>query len=147
MKRKVLTILLMLVGFAVSITEPAAPKPILTKVHVGNSIQKSRRVAERGLASWYGEEFDQQTTSSGETFDMYELTAAHPTLPFGTIVRVTNLRNGKHVDVRIIDRGPFVEGRIIDLSLAAAEFIDMVNSGVARVKVEIISGRQHATSR
>jgi rare lipoprotein A len=71
---------------------------------------------------------------------MYKLTAAHRTLPFQTIVRVTNLRNGKQTEVRITDRGPFVEGRIIDLSLAAAREIDMVATGVARVRLELVSG-------
>ncbi|MCL4523208.1 MAG: septal ring lytic transglycosylase RlpA family protein [Acidobacteria bacterium] len=78
--------------------------------------------------------------ANGETYDMYKLTAAHRTLPFETVVRVTNLRNGKQTQVRITDRGPFVEGRIIDLSLAAAREIDMVATGVARVRLEFVNG-------
>ena len=92
-----------------------------------------------GLASWYGERFQGRPTASGEPFDMRALTAAHRTLPFGTRVRVTHLENGRSVVVRVNDRGPFVEGRIIDLSRAAAEEIDMVEEGTARVRVEVLS--------
>jgi rare lipoprotein A len=94
---------------------------------------------ERGIASWYGAPFHGRQSSSGEIFDMNRFVAAHRTLPFGSIVRVTNVNNGKHTDVRIIDRGPFVEGRVIDLSLAAANAIDMVGTGVAPVRLELIS--------
>jgi rare lipoprotein A len=94
---------------------------------------------ERGVASWYGAPFHGRQSSSGEIFDMNRFVAAHRTLPFGSIVRVTNLNNGKHTDVRIIDRGPFVGGRVIDLSLAAANAIDMVGTGVAPVRLELIS--------
>jgi rare lipoprotein A len=92
----------------------------------------------QGLASWYGGKFHGRLTSSGEVFDTSELTAAHRTLPFGTMVRVTNLDNGKAVIVKINDRGPFVEGRIIDLSMAAAEEIGSVGQGVARVSLQIV---------
>jgi rare lipoprotein A len=95
---------------------------------------------EQGIASWYGVPYHGRRASDGEVYDMYKLTAAHRTLPFNTVVRVTNLTNGKQVDVRITDRGPFVEDRIIDLSLAAAREIDMVASGTARVRVEILAG-------
>jgi rare lipoprotein A len=94
--------------------------------------------AETGYASWYGGKFHGRTTASGETFDTHKLTAAHNTLPFDTIVEVTNLDNGKKVRVRINDRGPFVEGRIIDLSMAAAKKIGMLGDGVAPVQVEIV---------
>ena len=93
---------------------------------------------QEGLASWYGGKFHGRLTSSGEVFDTLGKTAAHRTLPFGTVVKVTNLDNGKSTSVKINDRGPFVEGRIIDLSFAAAQDLDMVNQGVARVSVEII---------
>jgi rare lipoprotein A len=96
------------------------------------------RYSEEGLASWYGVPFHGRTTSSGEVYDMYELTAAHRTLPFGTVVRVRNRRNGWTVDVRINDRGPFVRGRIIDLSYSAAQRIDMVEDGVVPVRLEVI---------
>ena len=94
---------------------------------------------EEGNASWYGEPFNGRRASNGEIYDMYKLTAAHRTLPFDTMVRVTNVNNGKSTTVRITDRGPFVEGRIIDLSLAAAREIELVGPGVAPVRVEVIS--------
>lgn len=92
------------------------------------------------MASWYGVPFHGRRAADGEVYDMYKLTAAHRTLPFDTVVRVTNLANGLHTDVRIIDRGPFVEDRVIDLSLAAARALGMVGTGTAIVKLEIISG-------
>jgi rare lipoprotein A len=92
-----------------------------------------------GLASWYGIEFQGKITASGRLFDMHEFTAAHKFLPFGTIVKVVNLRNGKEVIVNIIDRGPFSKKRIIDLSHAAAKTIGLVKRGIARVKIEVIS--------
>jgi rare lipoprotein A len=91
-----------------------------------------------GLASWYGGKFHGRLTSSGEVFDSNEMTAAHRTLPFGTMVKVTNLDNGKTAIVKINDRGPFVEGRIIDLSRAAADTLGMIGQGVARVSLEIV---------
>lgn len=97
------------------------------------------RSGETGLASWYGHPYHGRPAADGEIYDMETLTAAHRTLPFGTWVRVVNLTNNKTVDVRIIDRGPFVDGRIIDLSHAAAEAIDLVGPGVARVRLDILS--------
>ncbi|HUJ81359.1 MAG TPA: septal ring lytic transglycosylase RlpA family protein [Candidatus Acidoferrales bacterium] len=96
--------------------------------------------AEEGVASWYGIPFDGHRTSNGEIYDMHQFTAAHRTLPFGAVVRVTNLRNGKQTEVRINDRGPFVANRVIDLSLSAAQAIDMVGTGTAPVRLEMISG-------
>lgn len=93
---------------------------------------------EEGLASWYGVPYHGRRAANGEIYDMYKATAAHRTLPFDTIVRVINLENGRRTEVRVTDRGPFVEGRIIDLSLAAARAIDMVAAGVARVRLEWI---------
>lgn len=95
-------------------------------------------MAQDGLASWYGGKFHGRLTSSGEVFDTNEMTAAHRTLPFGTVVKVTNLDNGKTAVVKINDRGPFVDGRIIDLSRAAAVELGMVDSGVARVSLQIL---------
>jgi rare lipoprotein A len=92
----------------------------------------------QGFASWYGGKFHGRLTSSGEVFDTNDMTAAHRTLPFGTVVKVTNQDNGKSTLVKINDRGPFVEGRIIDLSRAAAEQLDMVDQGVARVSLDIV---------
>jgi rare lipoprotein A len=95
---------------------------------------------ENGVASWYGIPYDGRKTSSGEVFDMHAMTAAHRTLPFNTWVEVTNLTNGKQVEVRVTDRGPFVDGRIIDLSMGAAERIDMVRAGVVKVRLKVIRG-------
>ncbi len=93
---------------------------------------------ETGVASWYGIPYHGRRAASGEIFDMQQLTAAHRTLPFETWVEVTNLTNGKRVDVRINDRGPFVDGRIIDLSQAAAREIDMLRAGITRVRLKVI---------
>jgi len=101
-------------------------------------LDSSAGYAERGVASWYGRDFHGRPTSSGEVYDMREMTAAHKTLPIPTWVEVTNLSNGRRVIVRVNDRGPFVDGRIIDLSLAAAEAIDMVDTGTARVQVRAL---------
>jgi rare lipoprotein A len=93
---------------------------------------------ETGVAAWYGKEFQGQKTASGETFDMNALTAAHRTLPLGTIIRVTNLDNFKSVKVTINDRGPFVKSRILDLSLGAAKELGFAAQGIARVKIETL---------
>lgn len=97
----------------------------------------SRKITESGQASFYGagDGFNGKKTANGETFNKNKLTAAHKTIPFGTIVKVTNLSNGQSVKVRINDRGPFVKGRIIDLSEKAAKKIDMRTKGVAEVKL------------
>jgi rare lipoprotein A len=97
---------------------------------------------ETGLASWYGHPYHGRAASNGEIYDMEKLTAAHRTLPFGTMVHVTNLANNKSVDVRIIDRGPFIDGRIIDLSHAAAQVIDLIGPGVSEVRVDILAAPQ-----
>ncbi len=94
---------------------------------------------ETGLASWYGHPYHGRPSASGEIYDMEKLTAAHRTLPFGTWVRVHDLDNSKSVDVRINDRGPFVDGRIIDISHAAAREIEMIGPGIAKVRLEILS--------
>jgi rare lipoprotein A len=112
---------------------PAAPAPKHNKVAPAPS-----GYTEEGNASWYGEPFHGRRASNGEIYDMYKLTAAHRTLPFETMVRVTNLNNGKFTVVRVTDRGPFVENRIIDLSLAAAREIELVGPGVAPVRVEVL---------
>jgi rare lipoprotein A len=94
---------------------------------------------EAGIASWYGVPYHGRRAASGEIYDMEQLTAAHRTLPFQTWVEVTNLSNGKQVDVRINDRGPFVKGRIVDLSQAAARDIDMLRAGTVRVRLKVIA--------
>ena len=96
----------------------------------------SRAIYESGNASYYADKFEGRTTASGATFHQRKLTAAHKTLPFGTKVKVINLANGKSVKVRINDRGPFVDGRIIDLSKKAADKIDMVKKGVQQVEIK-----------
>jgi peptidoglycan lytic transglycosylase len=100
------------------------------------SIERHR--AETGQASWYGKALHGQRTASGERFDMHALTAAHRTLPFGTIVRVTNLKSGRSVNVRINDRGPFRSDRIIDLSYEAARKLGFVSRGTARVEITVV---------
>lgn len=111
---------------AVQLAAPAA-KPAVTYTPV-----------ETGQATWYGSALHGNLTASGERFNMYDLTAAHKTLPFGTRVRVTNLANGSSVIVRITDRGPFAPGRIIDLSYAAAGQVGIISSGVAPVRLDIV---------
>jgi rare lipoprotein A len=93
---------------------------------------------QEGVASWYGPGFHGRRTSSGEIYNQYDLTAAHQTLPHGTRVRVTNLTNGRSVLVRINDRGPFVDDRIIDLSYTAAQRIEMIGPGTAPVRIEVV---------
>jgi peptidoglycan lytic transglycosylase len=94
---------------------------------------------QTGVASWYGEEFHGRKTSSLEVYDMNDLTAAHNSLPLGTFVAVTNLNNSRSVIVRINDRGPFVKNRVIDLSYAAARAIDMIGTGTAPVRIEVLA--------
>jgi len=108
--------------------ENAAPSPVP---------QGSGRT-EEGKASWYGAPFHGRRASNGEVYDMYKLTAAHRTLPFETVVRVTNLNNGKTTTVRITDRGPFVDNRIIDLSQAAAREIESIGPGIVPVRIEVL---------
>ncbi len=113
----------------------------------GIHVEGGRRV-EYGNASWYGKDFHGRKTANGEIYDMYKLSAAHKTLPLGTRVRVTNRNNGRSVTVRINDRGPFVRGRIIDLSYGAARTIGMVDVGVVPVRVEVLSlGDNHYYKR
>src|SRR6202453_1459929 len=99
---------------------------------------------EVGTASWYGEDFEGKPTASGEDYDMYDMTAAHPTLPLGSYVRVTNLHNGKAVVVKVNDRGPIVPGRIIDLSYGAAQALEFEHKGLQRVRLDLVKPRtQH----
>jgi rare lipoprotein A len=100
---------------------------------------------EVGVASWYGEDFVGKPTASGEPYNMYELTAAHPSLPLGTFVRVTNLRNRHTVVVRINDRGPVVPGRIIDVSYSAARVLNFKAQGIQRVRLDVVSSPKPVT--
>jgi len=93
---------------------------------------------EEGIASWYGDEYHGRATASGEIFDQEAMTAAHRELPFGTIVQVTNLKNHRTVVVRINDRGPFIRGRVIDLSRGAARELNMLRDGIVPVRLEVL---------
>lgn len=108
---------------------------------------ESTRVLDTGIASWYGPDFHGKLTANGETYDMDDLTAAHRSLPFNTVVKVTNLENGQSVTVRINDRGPYVGNRIIDLSRKAAEEIDMKNAGTAEVRMELVEEGDRPVTR
>ncbi len=98
----------------------------------------SGKAYQVGTASWYGEDFDGKPTASGEPFNMYDMTAAHPTLPLGSFVKVTNLRNRRVVVVRINDRGPIVPGRIIDVSYSAAKMLKFQAQGTQRVRLDVV---------
>jgi rare lipoprotein A len=99
----------------------------------------SREYQASGIASWYGHPFHGRRTASGERYDMNQMTCAHKTLPFGAMLKVTNLRNSKTIVVKVNDRGPFIRGRIIDLSREAAKRLAFKNSGIARVRIEWIN--------
>jgi rare lipoprotein A len=119
---------------AAKVTKPTAVKAVSqqSKKQIKNSPY------EVGTASWYGEYFQGKETASGEPFDMQALTAAHPTLPLGSFVRVTNLRNGRAIVVRINDRGPFVERRIIDVSYNTARILGFHERGLQRVRLDLV---------
>lgn len=104
-------------------------------------------VVQTGLASWYGSRFHGRLTASGERYNQYAMTAAHKTLPFGSRVRVTNLNTGQAIEVRINDRGPYIRGRIIDLSYAAARRISVRKPGTAPVQIEVLSDASTAHYR
>jgi rare lipoprotein A len=108
---------------------------------INKSISHKSKPYQVGTASWYGEQFQGRQTASGEPFDMHDFTAAHPSLPLGSMVKVTNLRNGKAVVVRINDRGPVVEGRIIDVSYTAAQALGFKERGVQTVRLELYQPR------
>jgi rare lipoprotein A len=114
------------------------PKPYRVMGVWYQPIPHARNFEQQGIASWYGEKFHGRKTSNGEIYDMYAISAAHKTLPLGTYVRVFNLQNGRSLDVRINDRGPFVRGRIIDLSYGAAKQLGVVGPGTAQVRVEAL---------
>ncbi len=114
---------------------PGSPKPYKVMGHWYQPLSDSDGFKQRGLASWYGKKFHGRSTSNGERYNMYGVSAAHKTLPLGTWVRIHNLGNGRTLDVRINDRGPFVRGRIIDLSYGAAKKLGIVGPGTARVEI------------
>ncbi len=110
----------------------------------GESLPKDVKVlsTEIGIASYYGKKYHGRATASGEIFDMYKISAAHKEHPFGTIARVTNLSNGKWIVLKINDRGPFIKGRIIDLSYSAAERLGFIREGTTKVKIEVLKWGQ-----
>ncbi|NEO25188.1 septal ring lytic transglycosylase RlpA family protein [Moorena sp. SIO4A5] len=131
----------MLIGYASPLKKSSASPQTLQPLTVPRIAKRNRRRVRwsvRGIASWYGSGFHGRRTASGERFNQYALTAAHRTLRFGTRVKVTNLRNGRSVIVRINDRGPYARGRIIDLSRGAARIIGLVRSGTGPVHIEIL---------
>ena len=134
--RRVLATLLGAGLLAASAT--AAPVRKNSSAPAPGTSKKLNRPYQVGRASWYGKQFDGRSTASGEPFDMQALTAAHPTLPLGSFVRVTNLRNGRAVVVRINDRGPVVEGRIIDLSYNTARVLGFEERGLQRVRLDLV---------
>jgi len=117
---------------------PAVPKQVAS-IKALPVTQRIRIRAVFGMASWYGAEFHGRPSASGEVFNKFDLTAAHPSLPFGTAVKVTNVNNGKSVVVRVNDRGPFHGGRVLDVSKAAASALGFLASGVAPVRLEVVS--------
>lgn len=121
-----------------------SPKPYMVMGQWYQPLSHARGFVERGKASWYGEKFHGRRTSSGEIYNMYGVSAAHKTLPLGTYVRVKNLENRRTLDVRINDRGPFVSGRIIDLSYGAAQRLGVVGPGTADVEI-VALGRADTT--
>ena len=125
------------------ILEPT-PKTLTQQKTIPMTAAQRRAYMLKGIASWYGSVFNGRHTASGERFDMYAMTACHPTLPFGSIVRVTNHSNHRSVVVRITDRGYLLDGRVIDLSYAAAQKLAMTKDGIAKVDLEVISlGHKH----
>ncbi len=113
-------------------------RPYTVRGRTYTPMESSAGYSETGVASWYGDDFHGKQTANGEIYNMYAFTAAHKLLPLGTKVRVVNLDNGRSVNLRVNDRGPFVRGRIIDVSRAAASKLGMLNTGTARVRVETL---------
>ena len=141
-------IILLLIGTACSTSRgpdpelysklPATQRPYELNGIWYYPIPTAKGYIEEGIASWYGKKFHGRPTSNGEIFDMYKISAAHKTLPIDTSLKVTNLLNNKTIVVRVNDRGPFVAGRIIDLSFKAAEMLGIVVNGTAKVKIEAV---------
>jgi rare lipoprotein A (peptidoglycan hydrolase) len=154
MRRPLACVVVLLLVFSIGAGAGKAPIFLVldgTRASQENSQEKEKRsqrlvqtggtvgckaLQQVGSASWYGEQYHGKITASGEPFNMYDVTAAHPTLPLGTFVRVTNLNNGRTVTVRINDRGPFVRGRIIDVSYNTARILDFLKDGVQRVLLD-----------
>jgi len=156
-RRRALRALLVLLFLSCATVGCAHPRPRSSRAPVPSPTNPPTRPAptpvtpgsfvEQGVASWYGVPYHGRRAANGEIYDMYKLTAAHRTLPFESVVRVTNLKNGRKLEVRITDRGPFVDDRVIDLSLAAARDLDMVASGVVPVRLDLVAAVSPLTGR
>ena len=133
MKRVLALTVAAMLSAAIAMAGPVPKPPKATEITVTTPGNKPYQV---GTASWYGKQFNGRSTASGEPYDMFQFTAAHKTLPLGTIVKVTNLRNGKWVVCRVNDRGPMPENRIVDLSFGAAQAVGI--AGVSKVKLEAL---------
>lgn len=130
----------------ISSSAASNPKSGSNPAHRPISAQSKVHAYQVGTASWYGDYFEGRPTASGEPFNMYDMTAAHLTLPLGTLVRVTNLHNHRSVIVRINDRGPYVDGRIVDLSYNAARVLNFDQQGLQRVRLDIVPRHKAATT-
>ncbi len=117
---------------------PVVVRPERTAHPLDPAKISTEKAYQIGRASYYGKKFHGKPTANGEIFNMYKLTAAHRVLPLGTIIKVTNMENGRWVEVKVNDRGPFIEGRVLDLSFAAALELNMVKAGTAEVMIEIV---------
>src|ERR1700747_1362357 len=130
-------------GPNISEAKPAPVSSVQAKSQVRKQVGKTKPY-QVGTASWYGQNFEGKPTASGEPYDMYDMTAAHLTLPMGSYVRVTNLRNGRAVIVKVNDRGPIVQGRIIDLSYGAAQALEFQKRGLQKVRLDVVkAGTSH----
>ena len=142
---RVLSILMAALFLAANVgADPVPDHPIVQGKTKTNASRLNPKPYQVGNASWYGKRFHGRTTASGEDFDMFELTAAHRQLPLGTYVKVTNLRNGKSIIVRVNDRGPYIRGRIMDLSYSAARMLDF-HAGVEKVRLDIVESETLAS--
>jgi len=133
-------------GPNISEAKPAPVSSVQRKLRIRRQLAKTKPY-QVGTATWYGANFEGKETASGEKYNMYDMTAAHLTLPFGSYVQVTNLRNGRAVVVRVNDRGPIVPGRIIDLSCGAAQALQMKGHGLQQVRLDLVSTTSVAEAR
>jgi rare lipoprotein A len=145
MRRVLPCIMAMLFTVATAGAAPATKAPRSKKSEA--SSPKRKKPYQVGKASWYGKPFHGRATASGEPYDMFQFTGAHRDLPLGTVVKVTNLRNGRWVMVRINDRGPVPESRIIDLSYGAAAMLEFRHEGVERVRLDIVNPQLMASAQ
>ena len=142
MKRVLALTVAAMLSAAIAMAGPVPKPPKATETTVTTPGNKPYQV---GTASWYGKQFNGRSTASGEPYDMFQFTAAHRTLPLGTLVRVTNLHNGKSLVVRINDRGPVPKNRIIDLSYGAAQILEMRGRGLQKVRLDVLTPEEATT--